>query len=523
MIPKNAMMVVHLNMSSFTGKLKFEDIRQTNWFQSLYNDTSTGSLSKKIMDNPQTAGVDLTKGLFIFLQKPANAEAQIVIEGTVSDASAFESFLKQVDAAATPAKDGEVTMVSLNNKGVVGWKNGKFIYVTNGQNFSKTMGEVMDSLSNKMSVTSSPDQLKNSCKALFGLSDDASMTKVENFSKLLKEKGDLHWWANSEEVIKTAGQSYMGMPSLESLLKGLISTATVDFNDGKIEMKQKMYGSDALMDIFKKYSGKTVNSDMIKNIPSKNVAAIVAVNYQPEGIKELIKVLGFDGIVNMGLSQAGITIDDFVKANKGDVLFSVSDLAVKQDSGVQHGIKLSADASYLFAVSIGDKRSFNKLMDIGKKFGGDIDQEGVHNAINDKYLAIGNNQQFVSGFIQGNKNTFDFTSRFDGHPVCVFVDVQKILSNMPENIANDSSTAKIIAESKKLWENLYSLGGEFKDDGVVATTEINLIDKTTNSLKQLNQYADIIYVEFKKKQAMDDDKSMKEDMTEDMMDSTEAQ
>ncbi|MEO7802761.1 MAG: DUF4836 family protein, partial [Ginsengibacter sp.] len=334
---------------------------------------------------------------------------------------------------------------------------------------------------------------------------------------------DLHWWSNSEEVMKTAGQSYMSMPSLESLLKGLISTATVDFNDGKIEMNQKMYGSDALMGIFKKYSGKTVSSDMIKNIPSKNVAAIVALNYQPEGIKELIKVLGFDGIVNMGLTQAGITIDDFVKANKGDLLFSVSDFTVKQDSAVQQGMKLSADAHYLFAVSIGDKASFNKLMDVGKKFGGEIDQEGVHNAINDKYLAIGNNQQFVSGFIQGNNNTFDFTSKFDGHPICIFVDIQKILSTMPRNISGDSSVAKIVAESKNFWGNLYSFGGEFKDDGVVANTEINLIDKTKNSLKQLNQYADIIYVEVKKKQAMDDDKSLKEDMREDMIDSTKAQ
>lgn len=523
MIPKNAMMIVHLNMSSFTGKLKIEDIRQTHWFQSLYNDTSTGSLSKKIMDNPQSAGVDLTKDLFIFLQKPANAEAEIVVEGTVSDATAFESFLKQVDASATPVKDGDVTLVNLNNKGVVGWRGGKFAYITNGQNFSKKMGEVMDSLSNKMAVTSSPDQLKTSCKALFALSDDVSMTKVENFSKLLKEKGDLHWWSNSEEVMKTAGQNSMNLPSLESLLKGLVSTATVDFADGKIEMKQKMYGSDALMDIFKKYSGKTVSSDMIKNIPSKNVAAIIALNFQPEGIKELIKVLGFDGIVNMGLSQAGITIDDFVKANKGDVLFSVSDLTVKQDSAVEQGVKLSPDARYLFAVSIGDKASFNKLMDIGKKFGGEIDQEGIHNAINDKYLAIGNNQQFVSGFIQGNSNTFDFTSKFDGHPVCVFVDVQKILSSIPGNIANDSSATKIIAESKKLWENVYSVGGEYKDDGIIGTTEINLLDKKTNSLKQLNQYADTIYVEVEKKLLMDEDKSMKEDMTEDIMDSTEAQ
>ncbi len=53
MIPKNALMVVHLNTSSITSKLKLDDIKQTNWFKELYADSTMGELSKKIMDNPQ--------------------------------------------------------------------------------------------------------------------------------------------------------------------------------------------------------------------------------------------------------------------------------------------------------------------------------------------------------------------------------------------------------------------------------------------------------------------------------------
>ncbi len=61
---------------------------------------------------------------------------------------------------------------------------------------------------------------------------------------------------------------------------------------------------------------------------------------------------------------------------------------------------------------------------------------------------------------------------------------------------------KIIDESEKMWENLYSTGGEFKDGRVVMTSEINLVDKNTNSLKQLNHYFDLIYAEIRKKEAM---------------------
>ncbi len=141
-------------------------------------------------------------------------------------------------------------------------------------------------------------------------------------------------------------------------------------------------------------------------------------------------------------------------------------------------------------------------MDVGRKLGPQMSGSNFSNAINDKYLAIGNDQQFVSGFIQGNNNTFDFTSKFNDHPIGVYVDIHKILTGLPSNMGDDSSANKIIDESEKMWENLYSTGGEFKDGGVIMTSEINLIDKNTNSLKQLNHYFDLIYAEIRKKEAM---------------------
>ncbi len=133
-----------------------------------------------------------------------------------------------------------------------------------------------------------------------------------------------------------------------------------------------------------------------------------------------------------------------------------------------------------------------------------------------------NNQQFVSGFIQGNNNTYDFTSKFNDHPIGVFVDFQKILTNMPMQSIEDSSATKILEESKKLLQNLYSFGGEYKDDGVVMTSEINLLDKKTNSLKQLNQYFDVVYAEIKKHQATKNETDDADDVMMPVPDSSEA-
>ena len=68
MIPKNAFVVVHLNSKSLSSKLSWEEIRQTNWFKEMYNDTLGKSWTKKLMDNPGSSGIDLDADLVLFMQ-----------------------------------------------------------------------------------------------------------------------------------------------------------------------------------------------------------------------------------------------------------------------------------------------------------------------------------------------------------------------------------------------------------------------------------------------------------------------
>jgi hypothetical protein len=44
-----------------------------------------------------------------------------------------------------------------------------------------------------------------------------------------------------------------------------------------------------LQKIFKKYSGGKINEDMIKRIPGKEVVGMMAFNFKPEAIKEILQ------------------------------------------------------------------------------------------------------------------------------------------------------------------------------------------------------------------------------------------
>lgn len=130
MIPKDALVVLHLNTKSLSSKITWNEITQTSWYKEVYNDTAAKPWVKKIMDNPDNCGIDFKAGLYAFAQKNSGV-GQVVFEGTIKDANAFELFNKNMAADAVTTKDGDLKTLILKNESVVCWNDGKFAYIFN--------------------------------------------------------------------------------------------------------------------------------------------------------------------------------------------------------------------------------------------------------------------------------------------------------------------------------------------------------------------------------------------------------
>ncbi|RZJ30190.1 MAG: DUF4836 family protein, partial [Chryseobacterium sp.] len=336
---------------------------------------------------------------------------------------------------------------------------------------------------------------KDVAASLYTLAEDASLAKDAKFSDLMATKGDIHFWMNAESFGNMMGNNpALAMVSLNKLYEGAITTATASFDNGVINIDTKSYSGKDLTTIWKKYKGDKINADMVKNIPTKNVAGFFAMNFKPEGIMELAKLLKVDGFANMGAAYVGFTFEDFIKANKGDILFSVTD--VRKDS---FG---SPSANYLFSASIGDKAAFAKLVDAGKKLGGQMGPSAdvAYNS-NDKIFAIGNAKTVVDQYIAGTAKTdFDFFDKISGSPMGGYINFQYIFGAIKPSPADSLQYAAVEA-SAKMWDNAIFKGGDFEKDAVTQHIEINLMDKSTNSLKQLNTYFGVIGAIQKKREA----------------------
>ncbi|MEO8413935.1 MAG: DUF4836 family protein [Ginsengibacter sp.] len=516
MIPKNAMFVVHFNTKSLKEKLSWDDIKQANWYKKAYTDSETTGWIKRLLNDPENSGIDLNGGLIFFVAKNPGTNGEMVLEGTVKNAGDFGQFNKNLDSTATLKKDGNLNMLTIKNKIVVAWDDEHFTYAFDAADARSKLSSMnaMGSNGNMAPLVNQTTDLSAVCRNLFSLKSDSSLAGNEKFTNLLKETGDIHTWVNTEEIMNsTASLGMVGMLKLDVFLKDNISTYAVSFDNGKINISQKLYAGKEFSDFLKKYSGDNISTDMIKNIPSQNVLGVFAMNFKPEGLKELIKLTGMDGFLNMFTGQIGFNIDDFVKANKGEIMLALTDLSMKNilpgdnaisNDSASYSFK-KPDMNFLFSVEIGDKPSFQKLVEAGKKMTGEmgkVNDTSISFAQNDKVFAVSNHQHFLNDYLAGNANNkYNFIDKLTGHPIGLFIDIHKILSEISSEKKMNPDNELIVNESLKLWNNIYATGGEFKDGGIVGNTEINFIDQSANSLKQLNHYLDTIAsVEMAKKE-----------------------
>jgi hypothetical protein len=519
LIPKEAAFVIQVDGKSLSSKLSWDEIKQNPVFAEASKDSTVPAGMKVILNNPDSAGID-TKTDLLFFALQDSIGGYVAFEGTIKNEDQFKNFIKTF---AADGSENEADGIKFISKApfCAGYTKDKFVYLFDAPQMSQ-----MDALSRRMQrdsidiTPSKPRDIFSTCKALFALSESNSLAKNDKFTALLKENGDMHFWMNTEQLTKGAmNNPMMAMANLDKLYKGSLTTGTLNFENGKINIDVKSYVGDELGKLYKKYGDGKVSEDMLKRMPGKDIIGLMAIAYKPEGIKELLKLLGVDGIANMGLSNVGFTMDDFIKANKGDLVLGLSDLSMKKDSaaGEMGYVSEKPDFNFIFATSIGDKDAFNKLINAGKKLG----EKGLPAdskapfaySDNGSYFAIANSKENADKFLSATNPNVDFINKINGQAFGGYLNIHLLLKAFEKEATKDSSASAVYDASLKLWDNLLFKGGDFKDGAIAQTVEVNLVDKTTNSLKQLNQYAAKLGEIYKARKAKEKTASMAMDAT----------
>jgi hypothetical protein len=496
-IPKDAALAVHIDVSSLTSKVSWQEIQQNAWFKKLYSEQAD-SLGKRILDNPANSGIDVKSDLAFFIKKQGQG-GYMAFEGSIKDAASFEAFAQKINQGGKVVKNGDVNVMDMSRKSLVAWTNNRFIFISDiympSAGYSSS-GNYTEPFSFHT------DSLQKFAVQLFDLDKKNNLASDDRFASLLKEKGDIHYWVNAEQYYNNLG-GLLSLVKLNVLFEGTAYGAAVNFDNGKITLKSKSYLSKELRTMMDKYTPGTVSADMINRIPSQNVIAVFAAKYPPAAFKDLAKLLNVDGFINSFFGSVGYSTDEFIKASKGDVLLSVSDFEVKPQEitindpdGQPYTIKQDGvpNAKILFASSVNDKPSFDKLFGILQskiqENAGDIANK-VHFQLNNDWFAAGNAPEQVNAFLGGGNSHLPFVDRITGHAFGGYINVQQLLKSVAPSVSD--SNAKVAMDlSINMWQDIVMTSGSEKDGAFTGEAEVNLIDKNTNSLKQLNKYIDTI-------------------------------
>jgi len=474
-VPLNAVFVLHINGQSINSKLPWEEIKQNELFKEAYADSSTSALMRSVLDNPENTGIDVKNDILQFVVNDSTG-GYMAVEGSLKDAAKFKQFTAEAskNLAVETEKNG-IHFLS-TDKMTAAWNKEKFVYVVNAHMFGRRSRNY-----------SAEKDLNAIATQIFDLKEKGSLGADEKFSGLVGTTGDIHFWFNIEAMNISAedlprNMGPLAMIDLKKMYEGTRLTGTVNFENGKISADFKSYASKEMTEILKKYSGDKLSSDMLKRIPSNNLAGFFALNFKPEGIREYLKMLGLEGFANMGERMLGFNLDDFIKANKGDILVAVTDIS-KDSSG-------KPDASVIFSASIGDKQSFNKLVEAGKKLFdqnmGDFGPTFFYN-MNENYFAIGNKKPEVDKYIStANNSNPAILDKISGSAGAAYINIQYLMKSVGPG--KDSLDIATYNASIKIWDDVVAYGTGFKDGGSTQHLEINLLDKNTNSLKQMNAY-----------------------------------
>lgn len=509
-IPLDAAVVLHINGARISEKLPWSEVKQSDFFKQVSEAADGDSLGTALLNDPVQSGLDIrSDGWLFFANRGKGTYAAFV--WNVADAEKFEGVIKR-SAPEVKIQEKESTKYIAEGTSLLAWTNKKIFLLSDASELTREFNGMTnpapeyDSLGNPIETEQpfelNTDGLLEIALELQALKSDKQLGSDDKFADLINTKGDVHFWFNAGKLYgNTLAGSLISLSKLSTLIEGNIATATINFNEGAIDIDSKNYVGKELEALYKKYEMSDFDAAALKNIPPGEVNMALAMNYPPQGLKALLTLFGVDGLVNTFLREAGFSIDEFIKANNGNLFFALSDFQIKKIKKTFEGFDgnpvtyddSEPDGKLLFGAAVNDKGAFQKMMDVIKKLlntkvgVSEENLKGIPYELKDNWFIAGNDSAQIKNY--GTKKTdHAFLHKIEGHPFGVYVNIQSFIKGSLSETAEDAKTKEMAEVSLKFWKDLVMTGGEFKKGASVSKITLTMGDANTNSLKSLNQY-----------------------------------
>lgn len=539
-IPKSAGYVLAFDLKSMVQKLQQDSLSIENMMQVLKDEKNNSGYTEALdmWKQFKDAGIDFESRVFVAVPEMNfnGGSLSFQLVAGLQDASKLEAFIGKQFKDAKIEKMGDITVVSLPMVSI-GWKKDAVMMV--GKQSTADYGMVdMNDLQGDTTAgnTTAPvisTDTKQDIKKYFELKKDESVASIDVFNELLEKPADVAVFTSSESA---AGNPFMNMmPQVKELLAGAYSTSTINFEEGKIVFEGDSYVGQKLADLLKKFAGPVVDMSLVDRYPNANINGVMAFSFKPELLPAFAKELGVEALVNMALSQGGITADEIAKAFKGDfaVLFSDFTFESKTFGKDAQYKSLEPTGKLLMAIRIGDKSAFDKLIGLAEKEGS-IRREGnrlvpvstpmdledaemtapkpqldVFAGIEGDLMIISNDSIVYANYASGKAATKlpeQARTALKDQSVGFYLNTPSILKGIPETMfdSTDVHEKNILNRSKEIFGEMWFSSSNFDGKKLTSKGEMKMATGK-NTLPQLVRYLMFIADEMKAKKTEEEE------------------
>ncbi|WP_291908379.1 hypothetical protein [Chitinophaga sp. CB10] len=536
-IPKEAGLVLELNAKQLSEKLVTNGFTMDKLMQAAQSGDS--AKDAKSWEEAKNSGIDLTSNFFVsFVFKGQMSENKSYIEATASlkDAAKFENFLK-TNLAGYEMKTGKDFKYTWDkkNSALITWNDKTVLYLTQlptsklsglpGATDVPAAGDTEEGVDEEAypvdSVTKAdvtpvanvtaelPDEaavLLTEADHLYHLKEAETAGSLEPFKKLLKENADISLFFNSEATYNS-GMLTMLPANFKKLMEGSYTTATANFEKGKVVMNTNSYAGKQMMEIFKKYGKREIDMDMLDKYPGENITGFLAYAFDFHMIGEIVKSVGMDGMVNMMLSQkSGLTMDDLLNAFDGQLVYVSSDFHMERvpNPYFEGDTMDKPKSNWIFNMKVANKEAFNKVM-TSPLLSGIFTKEGdkyvLANpemgatmpamSLTEKSITLGSDSVLLDKYLGGKgkiKLPEGVNGKVKGNMLYGYLDFEKLASAVPMNSVGEDEKA-VVTKAKDLLKDLTISAKPISGDVQSGEVVLNFRDQNRNSLVQLVEVA----------------------------------
>lgn len=518
-IPNNAAVVAIVDIKSLTGKLEKDGLTLDSLMSVVKQHASEKDYTKALnyLTKFKNAGLDLDAKVYLAsinedITKGAGAFEFVV---KLKDQKKFEEFIKGLEEKPE-IKKGENYSYIEQGEASLGWNNEVCILSIKPETHSY---DYFDEETSPKTTAAKTNELAK----YFSLKKETSLESNKQFSEAESAKGDIIVYSSSDSFIANT-KEIAAMKGVKELLTGIYSVSTINFENGKIVAEGNTFVGSKLGSLLSKYGSSKIDNSLVENFPGSNVQGFFATGFNPELIPALLKEAELLSLANAFMSQQGLTVEDITKAFKGDITFVTGDIKFTQTEKAspytgEMRKSIDPELNFVFAVRIGDKAAFNKLIDMGSQMGiykrnGDnfelsnAGEEGMAGKIamgikDDLFIVAKDKATFDQYVAKSGKAVVpaDAKKALDGSVVSYFVDANGIMNGYSETYFDSTEVTEknIFVASKNVFKTLWFNSEKFSGNKMKSKGELTL-KEGKNSLSVLVEYAKYVAEQFKIKQ-----------------------